>query len=326
MTLLELILVMFILALVLGGGLGLFAALDLGKHQAVGLVKSVVRSAQNTAIARTAPARVRIERAAGTIQAESLLVVGTYQFEGRGLAGFGPEGKTDPELFSEQGFVGAAFHPAGRFGSTAEIPVTRDTAFDFTRGFALECAILRETESSGRILSLGAADPATLSLELNQGGALRASFRARLGDASSNRAGGKVIVQSEPGVVPVGRWTRVRMLYDRERFELLVDGAVVGSLVAHDFVWKTDGPLVLSDGTLPFAGKIDALVLAAMVAGEPAVLPDDVRFTEDTPERIEFEAGGALDRRFHADPPRIGIEYKDGSRATIVVGLYGTVE
>ena len=48
-TLLELLLVMMILAVVVGGGLGMFAALDLGKRQAAGIVKNVLRSAQNSA-------------------------------------------------------------------------------------------------------------------------------------------------------------------------------------------------------------------------------------------------------------------------------------
>ncbi len=326
MTLLELILVMSLLALVLGGGLGLFAALDVGKRQAAGVVRNVVRSAENTAIARSAPARVRIDRAAGTIQAESLLVVGTYHFEGRSLAGFGPEGKTEPELFSEAGFVGAAFHPAGKLGSTAEIPLARDPACDFTHGFALECALFREGESSGRVLTLGSGEPPTLALELNGSGALRARFRSRLGDATSDKGGGQVVLQTEAGLVPVGRWMRVGMLYDRERFVVSLDGSPVASQAEHSFVWKTDGPLVLSDRTLPFPGKIDNLVLSAMVAGEPGVLPDSVRFTADTPGRIEFLSGGGLNRRFHADPPRIGLEYADGSRQVIRVGFYGTVE
>ena len=55
-TLLELILVMMVLAIVMGGGLGLFAALDVGKRQATGLVKNVLRTAQNSAIARQSPA------------------------------------------------------------------------------------------------------------------------------------------------------------------------------------------------------------------------------------------------------------------------------
>src|SRR5262245_66514213 len=114
MTLLELLLVMFVLALVLGSGVGLFASYDLGKKQAPGLVRNVLRNAQNTAIASSAPARARIDKAAGTIRAESLITVGTYSFEGKSITGYGPAGEAEPEDFDDDGFVGACFRPAGK--------------------------------------------------------------------------------------------------------------------------------------------------------------------------------------------------------------------
>jgi hypothetical protein len=114
--------------------------------------------------------------------------------------------------------------------------------------------------------------------------------------------------------------------YDRERFELLLDGTVVASQPETSFVWRVDGPLTLSDRKFPFPGKIDALVLAVMVADEPARLPDSVHFSADSPAVLEFEPGGALDRRVHRDPPRITLEFDDGARTAIHVGFYGTVE
>src|SRR5262245_33568151 len=86
-TLLELLLVMAILAVVAGGAMGMFAALDVGKRQAAGLVKNSLRSAANSAIARTAPARVRIDAKQGTLTPMALTVVGTWQFERHALAG-----------------------------------------------------------------------------------------------------------------------------------------------------------------------------------------------------------------------------------------------
>jgi len=326
MTLLELVLVMFLMALILGSGLGLFAALDLGRRQAASTVRNVLRSAQNTAIASGAPARVRIDKQQGTLRGESMLVVGTYHFEQRRLTGYGPDGKAEPELYDDEGFVGDCFHPAGKLGATAEIPIGEDSAFDFTLGFALECALWRDVEAGGRVLSVGAREPFTLVLDLSPGGALRASFRSRLGDETSERPGDKVLLTSEPGLVPVRRWTQVRVQYDRASFELLVDGTRVASREEDACVWKIDGPLTLSDRMLPFPGKIDSLVIGAMVAGEPGRLPETVHFGADTSARIEFAAGGGLNRRLHSDPPRIVLEFQDGSRETIAVGFYGTVE
>ncbi len=327
LTLLELLLVMFILALILGGGLGFFAALDLGKRQATGAVRNVLRSAQNTAIARGAPARVRIDAAAGRLWPEALLVVGTYHFEDKQLSGYGPDGVADPELFTRDGWIGAGLRPIALPRGTAEIPIHLDTAFDLTLGFSVECAIRWETGASGgRILAIGEHEPPTLALELGQGGRLRARFRTRMGEGVESKAGGQVILESDPGLVAPERWTRVRMRYDRETFALLVDGALVESVAEASPVWKVEGPLVLCDRSRPFPGTLDGLVIAALVAEEAVALPERTRFAAGVPERIEFEAGGALNRRVHPDPPRIFLEHEDGSRELVTVGFYGTVE
>lgn len=326
MTLLELMLVMFLIAIVLGGGVGIFAALDLGKRQAAGLVRNVLRSAQNSAIASVGPARVRFDAAAGRLWAESLVTVGTYRFEDRRLTGFGPAGTIEPEDCDPRGFVGDCFRPAGRLRARAEIPLESDPACDFTQGFSVSCAIYRETESGGRVYWLGAPEAPTLALDLGANGALKARLRTRLGTADSDRPGGSVILSTEPDLVPVGHWQEVRLRYDRARFELLVDGALVASEAQDAFVWKVDAPFVLSDDALPFPGRIDELVLGAVIAGEPAVLPDTVRFAPDVPKLVQFAAGGGLDRAVHRDPPRIALDFQDGTRETLVVGLFGTVE
>ena len=326
MTMLELLLVMAILALVVGGGLGIFSSLDLGKRQAAGLVRNVLRSAQNTAIASAAPARVRIDKARNALWAESLATVGTYHFEDQSITGFGPAGSAEPELFDKRGFMGDCFRPAGQLRATAEIPLERDPACDFTHGFALECAIYRETEGGGRVFSLGSSEAPTVGLDLGANGSLRARMRTRVGNADSDQAGGTVILQSDPELVPVGRWVKVRMRYDRARFELLLDGALVDSEDEESFVWRIDSPLVVSDGSVPFPGRIDSLVIAAMVVGAPSLLPETVRFAPDAPAVVQFAASGGIDRERHRDPPRIALDYKDGSRETVTVGFYGTVE
>jgi hypothetical protein len=289
-------------------------------------VRSVVRSAQNTAIASHAPARVRVDRKTGAIRAESMVVVGTYQFEDRSIEGYGPAGEAEPELFDPRGFVGACFRPAGKFRATAEIPLQSDPAFDFALGFAVRLAILRETAAGGRVFTIGASETPTMALELSPNGVLRARFHTRLGDESSDRRGGQVIISSVAGLVPVQRWVEVEMQYDRSNFSLYLDGVLVATQPEEHLVWKVDGPLVLSDPSVPFPGRIDALVLSAMLAGEPGVLPQSVSFTASSAVQVQFAAGGGLDRGVHVDPPRIELEFKDGSRETVTVGLYGTVE
>jgi type II secretory pathway pseudopilin PulG len=326
MTLLELLLVMFLLALVLGVGLGALSELDLARSQAAGLVKNVLQSAQNTALASHAPARVRVDPATGRIQAESALVVATYTFEGGGLTGFGPDGEVDPEDLEPRGFVGACFAPRGRPKVTARIPLERDPGCDFTLGFVVRVAVLRETAGAGRVFSLGGAEAPTLALELGTSGALRGRFRTRVGERGSDRPGEMVVLTSPGGLVPVGRWVELEMRYDRAQFELLVDGVVVAAQPEEAFVWRTSEELVLSDDALPFPGLIDSLSLSAQVEGEPGILPASVTFAPDSARAVRFAAGGGLDRAVHADVPRIGLLFEDGERRDVSVGLFGTVQ
>ena len=51
-----------------------------------------------------------------------------------------------------------------------------------------------------------------------------------------------------------------------------------------------------------------------------------VLFTQDCPQVVEFVAGGALDPAVHSGPVTVGLEFADGRREDILVGIYGTVE
>jgi prepilin-type N-terminal cleavage/methylation domain-containing protein len=82
-TLLELLLVTLLLGLLFGIGLGVLSSLDLGKRAALGSVQNVVRAARNSAVARNAPASVRLDAKDGWIRARAAeQVVGTWHFEG----------------------------------------------------------------------------------------------------------------------------------------------------------------------------------------------------------------------------------------------------
>jgi hypothetical protein len=321
LTLLELLLVLFLLALLAGMSLGFLSTLDLGRRAARGLVKSVVRSAANTAVASSSRAEVRIDKAQGELHAQVLRVVGTWHFE-RSLAGaFGIDGTADAGLFTDDGYLGGALSFAGRYGATATIPVERDSSFDLRDGFALECAVSWEEAGGGRILSIGD----TCSLELGGAGEVRGRFTASGLRDGEPAAGASVVVVSPGGALSSGRWSRLRLAYDRRELALEVDGVRVASVEETAQVWRVDGPLVLSDPRRPFPGRIDELLVRAVTAGETARLPDGVTIAE-APAAVHFAAGGALDLERHPGPVRIVLAYADGERDTIEVGSYGTVE
>lgn len=326
-TLIELILVMGLIAVVLGAGLGAFASIDPGRKAAVGLVQNIVRTAHNTAVARRAPARVRLDPATGAIAAEALEVLGTWHFEGFDLAGGdGLDGVavgTD-DLTTEEGYLGAAldFSRAPR-GGHVEVPVQDDPAFDPRLGFAVEFALRPLRAGAARLVALGGA----VEVELEANGALNAGFRRRAEDeVGRTRVGGRVTARTPAGAVPVDRWSRIRVGYDRRALRVYVDGVPLAATFAADEVAPLDGPLRIGGGSGTIPGLFDELVLEIVTGDRAGALPETVRFAADAPRAIEFAAGGALDPTRHTAPVTIELEFDDGAREAVRVGLYGTVE
>jgi hypothetical protein len=323
-TLLELILVMAILATVVGGGLGMFAALDMGRRQAAGLVKNVLRTAQNSALVRQAPARVRIDQTTGTVRAESLNVIGTWHFESNAARGaFDLHGTVDDACrFVHDGWIGDAISFGGRRGALVRIPVQYDPAYDLTEGFAIDLALRREGDGSGRVLSLGSV----VQLDAASDGSLSGSVTPTVQQEGVAQRGGAIVVVSPPGVVAPERWTRVRLSYDRRHLVLTVDGLRVAEAEGSAPLAPVDEDLVLSDERRPFAGSVDALVISSLAADESADLPETVRFGANSPSVIVFDAGGGLDLQVHKEPVLVTLEFEDGTTETIGVGAFGTVE
>jgi hypothetical protein len=322
MTLLELLMVMVLLGLLLGLGVGIFSSLDFGRRQALSLVQNVVRSARNSAVARAAPARVRIDRDAGTLSAEALDVAGTWHFEGERLAGaFGLDGRLAGARIVDDGYIGRALSFSSR-ADYAEVPVQDDPGFDLRGGFSIECALRLDGPQSGGVLDVGGV----AGLAVGGGGVLRAWLVPEVvGSTGEPRGGGRIHVESPPGLLPAGAWRRVRFEYDRRLSRLYVDGVEVARTDEVAPVWRLEGPLRLGDPRGSFSGSIDALVVGVVAASESATLPDTVHFGPDAPGEILFDARGHLDREVHAQPLAFGLAFDDGSAETVRVGLYGTV-
>ncbi len=322
-TLLELLLVMAVLGIVLGAGVGMFATLDLGQRQARGLVKNILRSAQNSATARQAPARVRIDVESGAITAEAMQVIGTWHFErNRWRGAFNLEGTPNGAAdLDPDGFIGSAAAFDGVKGSYVEVPVENEPSFDFSAGFSIECAARREP-AGGQVVVVG--DVA--AIEIDNGGTVRGWFVPRIEDKGQPKQGERVLVASEPGLAPTGTWVRIKLEYDRHTLALYVDGVPAASVDEDVAVWPIEKPMYVSGRRYPFHGAIDNVVIGAVVAEETVELPESVKFSGDTPREINFAAGGGLDRDRHPEPLLVTLEYDDGSTRVLFVGTYGTVD
>ena len=324
-TLIELLIVISLIALLLGVGIGAFSRLDAGSRVAASVVEDVLRSAHNWAIAREAPARVRIDPAAGTIRAEGMAVVGTWRFESLPIEGaFGLDG-TNLGGQLVDGFVGRAISFAGEPSrSRAELFVQDDPAWNPRLGFSLRCALRRGDGGSGTVVDAGGA----FGLEVGSGGALRGwlSSEAIEPESGAARRGTRSTVETAPDALPARRWTQVELRYDQRRLVLSVDGVPVATEEELAPVWKLEGPLVISPDATPWDGAIDDLVVSMVTVADESRLPRGVLFSADAPKEVAFAPGGALDRAAHPEPIRFSLELPDGERRPIRVSLHGVVE
>jgi len=331
-TLVELLLVLALIAMILGIGLGAFARLDLGDRVAVAIVQDALRSAQNFAVGRSAPARVRIDPKTGAIRSEGMQVVGTWHFEDLPVTGaFGLEGASFGGGLVDDGFQGRAFSFVGEPSrSRVEIPVQGDPAWNLRDGFTLHVAIRPRSGGSptgghagGAVLALGES----AGVETTELGAVRGWIAAEFADEHGDpRRGGRIPVETLPLALVDDRWSVVELQYDRKTLRLWVDGALAAAVDEIAPVWKLDGPLVISPATQPWPGAVDNLVVSCVTARDESRLPSGVAFAPGTPKEILFAPGGGLDRGLHREPVRLALDWDDGRKANIVVNLYGTVE
>jgi prepilin-type N-terminal cleavage/methylation domain-containing protein len=324
-TLIEMIAVMGIMALLFGMGIGMLSTLDPGKRAALGLVQNVVRAARNNAIARAAPARVRLDVAERTLTSNGMDVLGTWQFESMDLAGSsGIDGVTRGGHLLEHGYLGHALSfSGGGSGAHAQIHVQQDPGFTLREGFMIQCAVLFTGSTGARVLDIGSV----AGLETRPDGSLRAWFKPELISTSGVVSGGGIqAVDSPAGLLAPNRWTRIAVTYDRRLLKLLVDGVEVGRSASEDFVWSLQGPLLIGDPRIPFQGAIDALTILGVVDSDVISLPKGVNFASTAPRQIVFSEDGALDRELYRGPLDIGLEYEDGSKGVVRINVYGTVE
>jgi len=323
------LLVIALVAMVLGIGLGALSRLDLGDRVAVAIVQDALRSAQNFAVGRAAPARVRLDVKTGAIRSEGMQVVGTWHFEELPLRGaFELEGALLGGRIVDDGFQGHGLSFVGEPSrSKVEIPVQADPAWILRDGFALRVALRPysggTTHPGGAVLALGES----AGLETTGRGAVRAWIAAEVADERGDvRRGGKIPVETLPHTLVDDRWSVVEVQYDRRNLRVWIDGVLAAGVEEIAPVWKLDGPLVLSPTSQPWPGTLDSLVVSCVTAREEIRLPSGVAFASGTPAEVVFAPGGGLDRGEHREPVRIALEFADGRKASVLVNAYGTVE
>ena len=318
---------MGLVSVILGMGLGMFASLNPGERVAVGTVQNIVRSAHNTALARGAPARVEIDALEGRITARALKIIGTWRFEDTSFHGaFGLDGATvGGGRLVDDGFQGKALSFHGeQLGSKWEVAVQNDPAWQFEDGFSIELCLRREEARAALILSIGQV----LVVRATQSGGLECYFVTKTYNKTGTpTSGGRIWLKSQPAALRLGRWDRLRLIYDRNLFRMIINDVEVAALVADLPVFDIERPMVVGGGSqVGLPASIDNLVVATMEGEESSLLPEGVRVAASSARLIQFAAGGGLEPTRHVGPERIVLEFDDGRTQTITVGMYGTVE
>ena len=340
-TLIELLLVMAIMGVVFGLGLGAFAALQAPDESSMGLVRSALRAASNEALGRQTQARVRFVRESdfggdevGALIPSKLFVAGTWHFEEESLAGaFGIDGDGFGLRVVDDGFIGRALS-LGQKGAEARFDVQKDPAFDPSEGFVVELCLrpLAVGAAAGHVLDIGHS----IGIDLMPDGSVRGWITPEFQSAAQRegataRGGTHLFAESAPGTVLPGRWSRVRLEYDRARLAIDVDGRPFERLPADMPVRELAGPMVLSNAERQgFRGDVDKLVVSLFQFTEPIELPRGAVFLDSTPREVVFGPSGGLDPSVHRSPVEIGLRFfdaGDGSHERLVrVNLFGTVE
>ncbi len=324
-TLVELLMVMGLIGVLLGTGLGLLAGLSPGKRAVAGLIEETLRLSQRSAAVMGTPARVQLS--GEQIQAQIMRPVGTWQFEGRSLAGaqqlegvwLGPN---DPPFVS-QGFEGQALDLGAGAPGVMEISVAMDPAFDWSDGFSIRCAVRVDDWRDSILLQMGQG----LLVALSDHGAVGAEFRSVMTDEAGNESRGpRISAQTEPGVITQGRWKRLEVVYDRESLRILVDGIERVRRPELARVWIGEPEIVVSSKVRPFPGILDRLVFHVQDILPAKPLPGGARFLDSSPRLIVFAPGGGLDPLQHPGELRIGWDLSEGEQEFLRVGLQGNTE
>lgn len=324
LTLLELLLVMILMALLFGAGMGSIASLDLGRRQALGLVQSTLSAARNTALLRRAPARVEFEVGGNRMTACAMSVVGTWHFEDAGLRGaFGLDAQAAGPKLVDDGYLGKALSFTGGEAPKLEVDVMRDPAYRFEAGFALELALRPEGSRACSVVDVGRA----FGLQMTGTGALRAWFLPlQETQGGGSRPGNHVVVESPPGSLTAGRWSRVRVHYDRRSLKLEVDGELVAELADDTPVYALCGMLVVGSAERTLQASVDSLVISTWAASESTQLPEGVTFGPETPARVAFDAEGRLERAEHEGDVQIDLIYPEQGSEQLLINRLGVID
>ena len=349
-TLMELLVVLFIISILLGIGVGVFGKFSLvnaAGNTAAGL-RTMVRVIRDHArnhgtagtialLTRRAAEQMNLIQAAGSDVTDEKeqnelryvlglmeRVVGQWHFEQEdggttGAFGYNPLLSGGAELVPD-GCIGGAVKLDGKGGT--QVVLGNSPTFESNWGVSLFADLWRDDDqSSGTVLAKGEA----FGLRVESDGTLVGWVGVTEEDGNEQERLAPVEVSSDEEKVPVGKWARVGLYYDRVQLRIFIDYRQVGETQEQRALGREpDRALSVGGAAGAIRGKVDGVRLGALGPGDSGALPAEVKLTGGT-RVIRFDAEGNLDPRYHRVPAKIVLEGGDGTSRTVVIGLMGDV-
>jgi len=320
----ELLVVLFIVSVLLGIGVGVFGKFNLmnAAENAGAGIRAMIRvirdHARNHGTVGTIVVDVKENRVVGLMER----VVGQWHFENEeggttGAFGHDPALSGTAQLVPD-GCIGGALKLSGEPGDQADLG--RSVTFESDWGVSLSADVWLDTrETAGTILSKGDA----YGLRVESDGAL--SGWVGVSDGEPGERLDVISAHSAEERVPVGKWARVGLYYDRVQLRLFIDyRQVADAQETRPLGRAPEKSLMVSGGTGAIQGKIDGVRLGVLQPGESGELPQEVTIKAGT-RVIRFNPDGFLDPRYHPVPAQIVLEGGDGVTRTLTIGLMGDV-
>lgn len=309
-TIIELMIVMMLMGLMLGMGAGVYLGLgdSLRYRTAIGSVKTAIRKTRNFAVSGGGPAVVRFDLKNGVVRGSGNLPVGLWHFEDE-VGAFGRDAR----------FVGGEIGPQGRFGRGVHFTtggwaeLGKSAEFDDREGMLVELWVKPLEVGNSVLVRKGSA----YELATDDQGRLTGTIEVDGTEVS--------LEAKNDDPIPKGRWTRVGLLYDRYRFQLLRDGRAVASVEeSRPLMTDRGAPLTIGASGRPFQGSIDEVRVFRIVPGEPVELPQGMSFDGEGSPRIVYRAGGSLDPEVHKGPVTVRVRHGDEVEE-LTIGILGMI-
>jgi prepilin-type N-terminal cleavage/methylation domain-containing protein len=309
-TLLEMLVVLSIVSLLLGLGVGIYLRLaaNLTPSLAIGRLKTLLRQARNTAVRESSPSVVSIDAKSQTVLATASRTVAYWHCEDSAGA-FGRNLSVSHGAFVP-GRIGNALQlQEGGFAEAGTGP-----ELDVRDGLAIEAYVKPDAVRAQTIARKGDAYVFGITGD--------GFLSARLG----LEGGTRFEIVADHGAVPVDRWSRVALFYDRTIATLSIDGREVARKAeTRRFEIDPTAPFSIGSRTATFVGLVDEVRVREVLASEKISLPEELRIVGGD-SLVVFDASGALDPSWHTGPAKISMKLQSGEAREVDVSVLGTVE